>query len=170
LPRLIPYDEAVERIRAERTDGGDGCVVCALRDGRAGPRFEIARGAATTTLVSRYARRFGHVLVLLDAHVTRLSDVPEGVWLEACAHAWRAARVLERELGALRCYTGSFGSSKGTELPLSSSHVHLHVIPIYDEDDRPSQVLTSANGLVVADDAEWRALHARLVAAWNAAE
>jgi len=160
MPMLVPYTEAAESARRERLGGGD-CMMCSLRDGLAGPRYLLEETEHATTLLCRYARRFGHVLVVLSAHVTALSDVGQDRWLAASAQAFRAATLVERALGAVRCYVGSFGSPRG-DLPLSGPHVHLHVIPTYDVDDRPSRVLSSESGIYVAEEREWAALHARL--------
>lgn len=45
---------------------------------------------------------------------------------------------------------------------MSSPHLHLHVIPIYEPDDKPSRVLTWEHGVLVLSDAELAALAAEL--------
>ena len=161
-PRLITKAEASERLAEEHREG---CIVCALRDGRAGPRYALDATPRTTVLLSRYPRRWGHVLVLVNAHVTSFTEVSTEAWLEASAQSLRAARAVERALAPVRCYVASLGTAK-SEIAMSSPHLHLHVVPTYDEADRPKTVFDAERGLYAADEEEWRELHARLTGAW----
>jgi hypothetical protein len=63
-------------------------------------------------------------------------------------------------------FVAALGSA--VQRPMSFPHVHLHVVPLAD-DDRPADVFTWENGVYVFDDAaEERAMHARLAAAISA--
>jgi len=139
----------------------EGCLICALRDGALGDPLVIARAEGCTALLPRYALRRGHVMVLLDQHVERMSDVDAGLWQRVTALAHGAACTLERVLQPARCYVASLGTSR-TDLPMTSPHIHVHVIPIEDADAKPSRVLTWEHGVFVADEAEWQALRVQL--------
>jgi diadenosine tetraphosphate (Ap4A) HIT family hydrolase len=165
MVRLVPREIALAQIARERPPGT--CLVCALRDGRAGKRHELALTRLTTTLLSRYPRRWGHVLVLVNAHATRFLDVADEAWSEASAQALKAARALERVLAPRRCYVASLGTTT-EDAPMSSPHVHLHVLPIYDADDRPKRIFDGDAGVYAGDEEDWTALHERLLAVWHA--
>jgi diadenosine tetraphosphate (Ap4A) HIT family hydrolase len=150
MPTWIDRDEALVRIRAE--GGGFSCLMCALRDGRFGPLFLLHQDERALVLLPRYVRRWGHVLVLLREHLTRLTH--------------RSARVIEGTLAPRRCYLASTGSSGG-ELTQSSEHMHLHIIPILDPDDRPAAVFSWSDGIFVGSDDELTALRDRYAGAWN---
>lgn len=164
LPRIIPRERAVAEITAAR--GASPCLVCALRDGVAGPRHVLAAGARTTVLLPHYAVRWGHTLILINEHVTRFEELSAETWQEATGLVLCAARALERALRPARCYVASLGAASD-DLPMTSPHLHLHVIPIYQAEDKPSAVLTWDRGVTVADEEEWAELHRILLAAWE---
>ena len=45
-------------------------------------------------------------------------------------------------------------------------HLHVHVIPLFDNHDRPADVFSWQGGVLVAEDAEWQALRAEYAQAW----
>lgn len=162
----IDRDEAVARVVAER--GDSACLICALRDGAFGPSLTLARTVDATVLLTRRALRRGHLLVIANEHVTSFSAIDLDAWLAMNRLAHRAARALEASLRPLRCYVASLGAVT-SELPMTSSHLHLHVVPVSSPDDKPSTVLTWERGILVASEDEWRAIHRELLAAWDAA-
>lgn len=165
MPQLIPREEALRRIRAEVGEGA--CLMCALRDDRAGERWVVADEGDMLAVLPRYVRRWGQILIVLKPHVTSFSEVDEEVWLRASSWARRAARALEAEMRPRRCYVASTGSAAG-EITQSSMHLHIHVIPLYEPDDRPADIFSWSDGVFVAETEEWRALCERLSAAWRA--
>lgn len=165
MPTWIDRNEALVRIRAE---GGDfSCLMCALRDGRFGPLFLLHQDDRALVLLPRYVRRWGHVLVLLREHLTNFSAMAEDDWLHLNRLAHRSARAIEATLAPRRCYLASTGSSGG-ELTQSSEHMHLHIIPIADPDDRPAAVFSWQDGISVGSDDELTALRDRYARAWKA--
>lgn len=164
MPRLISREEALSRIQAEVGDGA--CLMCALRDDRAGDRWVVADEDDMLVVLPRYVRRWGQVLVLPKPHVTSFNEIDEAMWLRACSFARRAARAVEAELRPRRCYLASTGSAAG-EITQSSMHLHIHVIPLYQPDDRPADIFSWSEGVYVADADEWRDLRDKLGAAWR---
>jgi histidine triad (HIT) family protein len=162
MPRRIARDEAVARALAER--GEARCLICALRDGAAGPRWTIAEGEHAIVLLSRYALRWGHALVAIRGHVENFSEVTDAAWAEASSLALRTARALERALSPRRVYVASLGAA-APDLPMSSPHLHLHVVPLHDPGDRPSAVFTLSEGTYDGTAEEWAELRERLSAA-----
>jgi len=54
------------------------------------------------------------------------------------------------------------------ELPQTYSHYHVHVIPVYETDERarPARVLSWSEGVVVYDDGEADGICRELSLAW----
>jgi diadenosine tetraphosphate (Ap4A) HIT family hydrolase len=157
----IARAEAVARVVAERPDAG--CLMCDLRDGRLGALHVLERGAHATAALARYALRPGHALVIAHDHVTSIAALDGAAWLELAAAGRRAAVAIERVLAPGRCFVASLGTD--TEVPMSSPHVHLHVIPV-ERGERARDVLTWQHGVFVPSDGDLAELAARLRAAW----
>ena len=164
MPILLSRDEALTRMRAERT--GPACLMCAVHQRCAGPVYTLHEDEKFIVLLPRYVRRWGHVLVSLQQHVQRFEEVSPEVWLEANMYALRAARMIERVLAPRRVYVTSTGSSNG-ELTQSSQHMHLHVIPVPESEDRPADIFSWQAGVYTAEAEEWEELRARYLPVWT---
>jgi histidine triad (HIT) family protein len=165
MPHLITRDEALARIRDE--GGTPACLMCAIRDRRVGATHAVFEDDDLLVFLPRYVRRWGHLVVMPRAHVVTYTGVDPALWARINADALHAARMLERLRAPLRIYITSTGSSAG-ELTQTSMHLHVHVIPLFDDHDRPADVFSWQAGVWVADDAEWHALRDEYAAAWAA--
>jgi diadenosine tetraphosphate (Ap4A) HIT family hydrolase len=164
MPRLITREEALRRIEAEGKS--PQCLMCAIVGREVGEVHAIMEDAEMLVMLPRYVRRWGHVMVTPKAHVTRFSEVDAGLWARTNQLAHQAAIMVERVMQPRRCYVASTGSSAG-ELTQTSRHLHVHVIPLYEADDRPSDIFSWSEGVYVGEPAEWEALRARYRAAWD---
>lgn len=163
MPQVISRDEALARIRAE--GGSPPCLMCAVRDRRVGETYAVFEDEDILVLLPRYVRRWGHVIVMPRRHVTTYTGVEPALWARVNAEALHAARMLERIRSPVRIYITSTGSSAG-ELTQTSMHLHVHVIPLYDSEDRPADVFSWQPGVFVAEHDEWEALRAEYAHAW----
>jgi diadenosine tetraphosphate (Ap4A) HIT family hydrolase len=155
----VPRDVAVARATAERRGP---CLVCDIAAQT--PRdLVLHRGPRTLTIVARYAVRPGHLLVIARAHAASIAELDEAAWMEASRIARRAAVAVERALSPGRVFVASLGSPD--ELPMTSAHVHLHVVPV-EPGARPAEVLTWARGVHVGDASAWAGVASRIRAAW----
>lgn len=166
MPTLISRDEALARIRAE--GGSPPCLMCAIRDRQVGATYAVHEDDDILVLLPRYVRRWGHVVVMPRAHVVTYTGVTSALWARINADALHAAKMLERIRQPLRVYVTSTGSSAG-ELTQTSMHLHVHVIPLYDDHDRPADVFSWQGGVWVGAPDEWQALRDEYAAAWRAA-
>ena len=164
MPTLITRDEALARIRAE--GGAPSCLMCAIRDRGVGATHAVFEDDEILVFLPRYVRRWGHVVVMPRAHVVTYAGVSPELWGRMNTEALRAARMLERICSPLRIYITSTGSSAG-ELTQTSMHLHIHVIPLHDNLDRPADVFSWQAGVLVADHDEWEALRQDYVRAWS---
>lgn len=164
MPTLISRDEALARIRSE---GGDpACLMCAIRDRRVGSTHAVFEDDDILVFLPRYVRRWGHLVVMPKQHVITYSGVSSALWSRMNADALYAAQLLDRLRSPLRIYITSTGSSAG-ELTQTSMHLHIHVIPLFDNADRPADVFSWQAGVYVADDDEWETLRAEYAGAWT---
>lgn len=162
MPELISRAEAVRRVAAERAASAAECLICGLLSGALGRRRAIVRRRRSTLLLTEYPVRWGHLLVALNDHVTSFSDLDPAAFSEATDLAREAAVSLERIFRPARCYVASLGAAD--DRLITTAHLHLHVVPVDDPDDRPCRVFTWERGIVSAQPAEWDALHAQLSA------
>jgi histidine triad (HIT) family protein len=164
MPTLISRDDALARIKAE--GGSPACLMCAIRDRQVGATYAVFEDDDILVLLPRYVRRWGHVVVMPRAHVVTYTGVAPALWARINADALRAARMLERIRSPLRIYITSTGSSAG-ELTQTSMHLHVHVIPLYDDHDRPADVFSWQTGVWVGEPGEWEALRDEYAQAWR---
>jgi len=165
VPTLISRAEALARI--EREGGSPPCLMCAIRDRKVGATYAVFEDADVLLLLPRYVRRWGHVVVMPNAHVVSYSGAPAALWARINTEALRVAQMLERLRSPQKVYVASTGSSAG-ELTQSSMHLHVHVIPLYDREDRPADVFSWQAGVYVAEHDEWEALREEYIAALTA--
>lgn len=166
MPRLIPRAEALERIRRE--GGVPACLMCAIQERRVGPVHVVYEDAAMLVMLPRYVRRWGHAMVVPKVHVCSYAEVDPAVWLEANRLALVVARIIEHVRQPRRCYVASTGSSAGEELTQTSRHLHVHVIPLYEPDDKPADVFSWQDGVYVGEPDEWEALASSYREVWDA--
>ena len=155
MPTRISREQALAAIRREL--GEPKCLMCAICAREAGPVHTVHEDGELLVSLPLYVRRWGHVMVTPKVHVTSYAEVDPQLWARCNARALQAARMVERVRRPRRCYMASTGSS-GAELTQTSRHLHIHVIPIYDPDDRPSSVFSWSEGVYVGSPKEWAAL------------
>lgn len=139
--------------------------MCAINARRVGAVYPVYEDERLIVMLPRYVRRWGHVLVTPKPHYTAFSAIDPGLWARTNELAHRAARMIEQVMRPRRVYVASTGSSAG-ELTQSSMHLHIHVIPLYEADDKPADIFSWADGILVAEPAEWEELQARYRLAW----
>ncbi|MCB9753323.1 MAG: HIT family protein [Myxococcales bacterium] len=164
MPTKISRAEALRRIREE--GGAPACLMCAIAARRVGDVHVIVEDEDTLVMLPRYVRRWGHVMALPKRHVTSYAEVDVELWTRTAQLAHQAARVVERVMRPRRCYLASTGSSAG-ELTQTSRHLHIHVVPLYEPDDKPSDIFSWAGGVYVGAPDEWAELTRRYREAWD---
>ena len=166
MPTLISREEALSRIVAEGSR--PECLMCATLARRVGALHTVHEDERLVVMLPRYVRCWGHVLVVPRAHVTAFSEIDEATWAAVYRVAHRAARMVEALRDPRRVYVTSTGSAT-RELVQTSRHTHVHVIPVYSEDDRPADVFSWAEGVYVGEPEEWESLRAEYARWWREA-
>jgi len=165
MARVVDKAEALAALEIHRREllpNGDGCVMCAVI--AQAPR--IAESAGAVVVLDRFASRPGHLLVLPKAHIERLTALDWAAYSELQWLGYEACHAVERVFAPKRVYVASLGTS--TALPGSYPHLHIHVVPIPEDDERarPAAVFSWSAGIVLYDDAEAAALVDSLRRAW----
>jgi diadenosine tetraphosphate (Ap4A) HIT family hydrolase len=156
-------------LKAESAGDVDGatCTLCRLIAASADGDERVAHNDHGVVLLNRFASRPGHLLVVAPRHVEHVDELSWADYAELQRLAYEASAALRRAFAAHRVYSAVLGSAK--ELPNSYPHLHIHVVPIQDADERarPARVFTWSEGVFVYEDAEARALIARIQACWS---
>lgn len=156
--------ERLDLYRQQRAIGGRQCLMCAVTADPADVVFETPQAQVR---LDRFGCTEGHLMVVPREHV---EHAPEMSW-EAYAHlqwlAHRASALLQAELRPLRVFIAALGAPKA--LAQSYPHFHIHVIPVYHEDERarPAHVLSWSNGVTTYSNAYSERLTAHLARAWK---
>jgi histidine triad (HIT) family protein len=167
--RCLSKPEAVERLAELRKKllGGDdtGCLMCALARGVGRPA-PLVETETSVVVLDRFARRRGHLLVIAKAHVGGTDEVSWELYLEVERLVFEARHALHRAFAPVQIYSAKLGAV--APLPMSFSHFHAHVIPVYETDERarPARVLSWSEGVFVYEEDEATALRRQIVAAW----
>lgn len=124
---------------------------------------ETPRAVAVLT---RFAVRRGHVLVVLRDHHESIDRLAVEDWLALSRVAWEATQAFAAVLAPVRTYVAALGTV--TQRANSFPHVHQHVVPLFDGGaaDRPAEVFTWQSGVLVYDPGEAEALAAELRRHW----
>lgn len=142
-----------------RLEASAECLMCAMQ--RALP---IATSEHAIAVLDRYAARPGHVLVIARRHEEKIAALSDAEHADLHRLVHRVCRGLEAALLPRRIYVAALGAPE--PLPMSSPHVHVHVVPLSDPGDRPADVFTWANGAYVFQSHdEEKSFHAALVTA-----
>lgn len=157
--RKIPKAEALVRLPPQRGP----CLMCSIVQECEAKPWTLLETEDVKVVLSRFALFVGHLLVIPQKHCTNYQQMPAELWAKANQIAQQAACALEQAYCPARCYIASLGTAEDN-VPISCSHLHLHVIPLPDPALRPHQVLTWAHGVYVADDeSDWREVRERIV-------
>ena len=166
MARIVDKPEALAALEAHRQEllpGGDGCIMCAVV---ARSSDVVAEGPSAVVILDRFASRIGHLLVIPRAHIERLTDLAWDDYAALQRLGFEACHAIERVYAPKRVYVASLGTT--TPLVGSYPHIHLHVVPIYEDDERarPAAVFSWSAGIVLYEDTEATEHASALRRAW----
>jgi diadenosine tetraphosphate (Ap4A) HIT family hydrolase len=156
---VVDKTEALRLLSAQLLQHERGaCPLCRLVAPEACAANAISSNEHGVVLLNRFGQRRGHLMVVSLRHVEHVHELdwPAYAALQQLAHT--AAATLQRVLRPERVFIAVLGCS--APLMTSYAHLHIHVIPIYETDERarPARVLSWSEGVVVYEDAEAQAL------------
>ncbi len=143
---------------------GASCVMCALA--KTGRDLCVAESRHAVVMLDRFACRYGHLMVIPRTHVERMSELDWEVFVDVQRLVFEAGRAVETCFKPARVFTATLGAA--AELPQTYSHYHVHVIPVFETDERarPARVLSWSEGVIIYDDDEAMRMCRELVTAW----
>jgi histidine triad (HIT) family protein len=165
--RVVDKPEALQLLAAYKASlPAHDCSLCALAQHDAAASDAIAVRDHGMVLLNRFGQRRGHLMVLPRGHVEHIHQLSWPAYSALQRLAYDAGIALARVLQPARIFNAVLGS--GASLETSYAHLHIHVLPIHETDDRarPARVFSWSEGVTVYDDAEAAALAAELRAAW----
>jgi diadenosine tetraphosphate (Ap4A) HIT family hydrolase len=171
VPRTVEKPEALELLAQNRRallGEADGCVMCALvRRAPESPEL-VAESTNGVVLLDRFGSRPGHSIVISKPHIEDTTALGWPIYGELQRLAYDACSAIERAFAPARTFVAVLGASE--QLPMSFPHFHIHVLPIFETDERarPAHVFSWSSGVLVYEDEEAREFTARLRAAWPA--
>ena len=133
-----------------------GCVFCSILGGEL-PASMVLRADGIAAFLDARPLFKGHVLVVPEAHVPTLAELPPEAIAPLFGAVQRVARAVERGLGA----DGSFVALNNV-VSQSVPHLHVHVVPRNKGDGLRGFFWPRQK---YADDAERDAFAARIRAA-----
>jgi len=115
------------------SDKPDGCTFCDLAastDDRA--NFVLERGAGWFVIINRFPYTTGHVMVVCDRHVERMSDFTPGEGAEMVRLLAKCERAIARVYDPDGVNVGAnLGHSAGAGIV---GHFHMHLVPRWQGD------------------------------------
>jgi diadenosine tetraphosphate (Ap4A) HIT family hydrolase len=128
----------------------------------------IASNEHAVVLLNRFAQRRAHLLVASREHVEHVHQMDWTAYSAMQQLAHQASCVVQRLFSPERVFIALLGRSSLPPVP-SYAHLHVHVIPVYERDERarPARVLSWGEGVVIYEDVEARALADQLRTAWT---
>jgi diadenosine tetraphosphate (Ap4A) HIT family hydrolase len=162
MPFIISREEALHQIGL--TIRENDCLVCSVLKTEA--NYVFHKGDHVTIVLSKYPRTWGQTMVLLNTHKTSITEVSAIEWEELMQGVRKAALMIESTLKPKRCYIASLGATEN--LPNTCPHLHFNILPIYNEEDKPSTIFTWQDGVYSGTDPEWENLYKELKWAFDA--
>jgi diadenosine tetraphosphate (Ap4A) HIT family hydrolase len=167
--RVVAKPEALQLLAAYKaTLPAHDCALCALARHDATVNDAIAASEHGLVLLNRFGQRRGHLMVLPRRHVEHIHELTWPAYSALQRLAYDAGIAVQRVVQPVRIFNALLGS--GASLETSYAHLHIHVLPIHETDERarPARVFSWSEGVVVYEDAEASSLAAELRAAWPA--
>jgi len=139
-----------------------GCVMCAIASGDHDAELVVRSTDAGVVVVDRFAATRGHLMVVLREHVEHVARLEWERYAALQRLAWEAARAVDALLAPRRIFVAALGAS--APLPKTFPHLHLHVVPVYEEGEaaRPANVFSWSHGVWVYGPGEGAALASEL--------
>ncbi len=113
----------------------DGCVFCHILYAEARldrENYLVYRGKTTFTVMNIYPYNPGHLMILPNAHVARLSDVSAAAQFELIAFTSYFTDLLSELMRPDGFNVGiNLGRAAGAGI---DNHLHIHIVPRWDGD------------------------------------
>jgi ATP adenylyltransferase len=135
--------DKLDYVRGKRPDG---CVLCAIRDGKAGdPDLSVHRDRLFVVTVNLYPYNPGHLLIFPARHVEDVRSLDD----REALHLHRLQAHLLAALDRTHAPRGyNIGYNMGSVAGGSIAHLHLHVIPRFPNETGIADLIAGKRILV----------------------
>ncbi len=108
------------------------CILCAIRDNHPDvPDLTVWRDARFIVAMNLYPFNSGHLMIFPTRHVQELSELSEDEALRLHNLTSKVLRMLKEEFTPTGFNIGyNIGKGSGASIP----HLHLHIVPRYDNE------------------------------------
>lgn len=154
MPYKITKNAALRQLEKENYSS-DSCLICQLNQKHPWVLWE---DELLRVVLSQFPSRWGHCMVLLKQHLTKFSELSPQIWAALNHAALEVAQRLEQRLKIKRSYIASLGTIEN-QVSMSSPHFHIHIIPLYANTDKPSNIFSWKHGIYTATETEWLDLY-----------
>lgn len=140
-----------------------GCILCDIANedpSRDRSRLVVARRPHTFVVLNAYPYNTGHLMIVPQLHVPRITGLP----IEVRAEIIELVADVERALEEVYHPDGvNFGMNLGRSAGAGiEDHLHLHAVPRWTGDTNFMTVTSESRVLPEALDDSWSRLHGRL--------
>jgi ATP adenylyltransferase len=126
---------------------GAGCILCALRD--RDPELvnlEVCRSERLIVTVNLYPFNPGHVMIFPSRHILSIGELSDEEALEMHRMASRITGIIQEEYSPSGFNVGyNLGRGSGASI----EHLHMHIVPRYENEVGFLDVLAGARVVVV---------------------
>ena len=158
MPNKISKKLALEYLAGERLNPKK-CLICEVLGNLENYQL-LYQNSKLSAFLSKYPRTWGHVIVTTNKHLTRISNIPDDTFASCFSVSRQIAVLQESKLNPKNIFISSIGSSENQIN--TCPHFHIHILPIYDFDIKPSEVFTWENGIYEGSKSEWEDLSSQL--------
>ena len=160
MPVLISRQQAIAKLEKEIPQGA--CLLCHVSKQH---NYILHKGKHTTVLLSEYPRCWGQIMVMVNRHVVSFTELHTEEWAELLTNVQKATLCAEAVLKPFRCYVAAIGSADN--LLMTTPHIHFNIIPIYNKQDKPSNIFTWEHGVYSGSKEEFEDLLGELNIFWK---
>ena len=147
-PWRSPYSSSDESHKKTTAPSSD-CVFCdCIKQNEDVHNFILKRYNHCIAILNKYPYNAGHLMVIPNQHVKKLTDLPEHARIEIMEIITHATSIVEKELKSEGINIGiNLGAASGAGIP---SHLHWHILPRWNGDT--NFLPTLANTKVISFD------------------
>ena len=110
-----------------------GCIFCRkMQENQDKGNWILYRGLNNFVLLNLFPYTSGHLMIAPYAHIARLSDADDAIWMEMMALTRKAEQALQKTYQPEGINLGmNLGKSAGAGI---ADHIHMHVLPRWHAD------------------------------------
>ena len=151
MPNKITKEEALKLLSKER-ERPDNCLICEILDSNINEKT-LYEDENIIAFLSKYPRFWGHTIIATKKHLESFTEIPKDLYFNCFFKAREMAILLEEKLNPVNVYVSSIGSKENKIN--TCPHFHIHILPTYDKEIKPSAVFSWNDGIYQGSEEDW---------------